>query len=161
MLRFHLNNTYWVEGYLCSTLPKSTIVDISKIAIVGQDEAINKILWSVFEPLKLSSATRLKLSKFISECLDSIIWNRYIELEAVRGVVLYGPPGTGKTSLIRYVFITFLSSFVSVYTTGVYATIRKLYLTSFMDQSYLINLSATRRAIAVSSFSNPWPIKNA
>jgi MoxR-like ATPase len=88
---------------------------VSKIGILGQDEAIDEIIWSVFEPRKLPLQDRLELSKFRFDRLQNIVSNCYIDLKLARGVILYGPPGTGKTSIIRYVFIQFSPSFVFVF----------------------------------------------
>jgi Cdc6-like AAA superfamily ATPase len=128
---------------------------VSKIGILGQDDAIDEIMWSVFKPRKALLKTRLELGKSRFAHLDNTVSNCDIDLELVRGIILYGPPGTGKTSMIRYVFIKFLSSLIYFFILGAYAIINKLYLMSSMDHSFLINLSATRRAIFVRSFAYP------
>ncbi len=62
-----MGNTYWVEGLEYVASGKNLNVNVPMIGIVGQDKAIERIMWSVFEPRQISSTKRLKLSKFISD----------------------------------------------------------------------------------------------
>jgi len=123
MNRFHLDHKYFVGPCHSSTPTKKSIVDVSKIGVLGQDKAIDEIMWSVFRPRKFSLKVRREYSKFNFDWLYNVVLNRYADLELVRGIVLYGPPGTGKTSMIRCVSIKFLSFFIYFYTLGAYASI--------------------------------------
>ena len=71
--RFHLNSMYLAEEHVLLSLRKNPSIDVRKIGIVGQDKAIDEIMWSVFEPRKLTLETRQALSELRFNRLDNIV----------------------------------------------------------------------------------------
>ncbi len=85
---------------------------------------------------RYSFLPRPVMNSLISVSIDitNIISKRYRDVQVVCGVVSYEPHSTGKTSVIRYIFIKFFSSFEYNYNSEVYATIHKFNLASSMNQ---------------------------